>query len=70
MICKLATVGRVTGIATLLAGPLAIGGVALAAGPSTSPSGKDCSALDKTTQAYRDCIAGKSSGGTSGTTGR
>ena len=65
MIRKLATVGRVVGIAALLAAPLSIGGVALAAGagPSTSAPSKDCSTLDKTTQAYRDCISGKSSSG-------
>jgi hypothetical protein len=78
MIRKLATVGRVIGIAALFVGPLSICGVALAAGSSaaqsgTSQSGKDCSTLDKTTKAYRDCISGKSSGGaggSSGTTGR
>jgi len=61
MIRKLATAGRVIGIAALLIGPLSVG-AALAAGSSTSPSGKDCSAFDKSTKAYRDCISGKSSG--------
>jgi hypothetical protein len=67
MIRMLATAGRVVGIAALLAAPLSIGGVAMAAGtgssPSTSAPSKDCSTLDKTTKAYRDCISGKSSGG-------
>ena len=70
MIRKLATAGRVVGIAALLAAPLSIGGVALAAdsGSSTTMPSKNCSTLDKTTKAYRDCISGKSSG--SGTMGK
>jgi hypothetical protein len=76
MIRKLATVGRVIGVAALLAAPLSVGGVALAGdtGTSTSQSGKDCSTLDKSTKAYRDCMAatkgsgGNTSGGSTRTT--
>jgi hypothetical protein len=64
MIRKLATAGRVIGIATLLIAPFSVG--ALAAGSSTgtgTTTSKDCSTYSKNTKAYRDCMAGKSSGG-------
>jgi hypothetical protein len=64
MIRKLASAGRVIGIATLLLAPFSVG--AIAAGSSTgtgSSTSKNCSSYDKNTKAYRDCMAGKHSGG-------
>lgn len=66
MLRKLATAGRVIGIATVLIFPFSLG--AMAAGSSTgtttgTSTSKDCSTYDKSSKDYRDCMAGKHSGG-------